>query len=254
MAIVEQLAKTETARIDGGLGDGSAGHGAGGGSDSAHLAEAGERDFLDRRLGSVARREQVARDVNHVMHALGEERMVVTVGIGRDFAGAGHDAGLLELLVVLQEKVGREHAHASVDEFLEFGTDGPVRQAGGAFAGVVEPDDHFARGLGRLEPIDGDFFAVGGVEQASLGAEVGIAPLGARVGEGDGSRLGVRAADKRLDCRTQGLLATLVGLGERLQLLLGVGLQPAEQPAFELGVAGLRRRVGVIPDRQLLLG
>ena len=187
------------------------------------------------------------------MHALGEERVVVAVGVGRDFAGAGHDAGLLEPLVVLQEEVGREHAHAAVDEFLEFGTDGAIGQAGGAFAGVIQPDDHFAGGLGRLEPVDGDFLAIGRVHERALGAEMGIAPLGARVCERDLARLGVRAADERLDRRTQDLLPTSVGLGERLQLLLGVGLQPLQQPAFELGVAGLRRRVGVVPDRQLLL-
>jgi hypothetical protein len=103
VAVIEQLAEAETLGLDGGLGDGSAGHGAGGGGDGAHLAEAGQRDLLYGRLGGVAFREQVARDGHHVVHTLGEERVVVAEGIGRDFAGAGDDAGLLELLVVLEE-------------------------------------------------------------------------------------------------------------------------------------------------------
>jgi hypothetical protein len=77
VAVIEQLAEAEALGVDGGLGDGSAGHGARGRGDRAHLAEAGDRDLLHGGLGGVALREQVARDGHHVMHALGEEGVVV---------------------------------------------------------------------------------------------------------------------------------------------------------------------------------
>jgi len=106
------------------------------------------------------------------MHALGEKRVVVAEGIGRDLAGAGHDAGLLEFLVVLEEEVGREHANPAVDEFLQLRADRAVGQAGGTLAGIIEPDHRLAVGIDRLEPVDRHFFAVGRVEQLALGAEV----------------------------------------------------------------------------------
>lgn len=188
------------------------------------------------------------------MYALGEQRVVVAEGVGRDFARTGHDAGLLQGLVVLEEKVGREHAHAAVDEFLEFGSDGAVGQAGRAFAGVIQPDDHFARRLGRLEPIDGDFFAEGRVLQAALGAEVGIAPLRTGVREGDLADVGIGPTDDGLDGGAKDGFAPFGGLGGGDELSFGVGLQPAEQSAFELRVAGLRRRMGLVPDRQFSFG
>ena len=188
------------------------------------------------------------------MHALGEERVVVAEGIGRDFAGAGDDAGLLQFLVVLEEEVGREHADAAVDEFLQFGADRAVGQAGGSLAGIVEPDHHLAGGIDRLQPIDRHFFAVGRVDQMALSAEVRVAPLGAGIGEGDGSGLGVGPADEGFHGRTQDLLTTFGGLRRGEQLLLGVGLQPLEQVAFEFRVAGLGGGMGFVPDGQFFLG
>ena len=88
----------------------------------------------------------------------------------------------------------------------------------------------------------------------ALRAEVRVAPLGAGVGEGDGSGLGVGPADEGFDGRTQDLLTTFGGLRRGEQLLLGVGLQPAEQAAFELRIAGLGRGMGFVPDGQLFLG
>jgi hypothetical protein len=52
------------------------------------------------------------------MHALGEEGVIIAKGVGGDLAGAGHDAGLLQFLILLEKEVGREHADAAVDEFL----------------------------------------------------------------------------------------------------------------------------------------
>ena len=118
VAVIQELAEAEAGGIDRGLGDGSASGGTCGGRDSAHLTEAGEGDLLHLWLRAIARRQQVARDGYDVMHALGEEGVIIAKGVGGNLAGAGHDTGLHEFLVLLEEEVGGEHADAAVDEFL----------------------------------------------------------------------------------------------------------------------------------------
>ena len=124
------------------------------------------------------------------MRALGEERMIITECISGHFARAGHDAGVCQRLVILQEKICRDDADAALDERFDLRTERTVGEAGGASAGIVEPDDDFARGVGRLEPIDGNFFAVGLIDERPLRPEVGIAPLRAGVRKLDLNCLG----------------------------------------------------------------
>ena len=105
-----------------------------------------------------------------------------------------------------------------------------------------------------MEPIDGDFFAIGLINERPLRPEVGIAPLRAGVREFDLTCLGEGATDEGFDGGAQHVLTAFGGLRRREELGLGVGLQPLEQEAFEFRITGFRRGVGGIPDRQFFFG
>ena len=174
------------------------------------------------------------------MRALGEERVVITMRVTGEFTRIGHHTRLIDRLAALEQKINAKHRRTTGNELLHLG----VGDAG--LARVIQPDDHTAIPLLRIEPGDVEFLAVGHVGQHAGHFEMIATILLVLERPFDLARLVVSAANDGLNALAQDLRICIA------QLLVGIFSQVFEQLALKLRIIRFRSRMFVIPYGELL--